>query len=118
MSSLQEVHKQVTQNLEALAQKYKSHADTRRRELIFAPGELVWVVLTKDRLPAHEYNKLRSRKIGPLKVLERINDNAYRVELPDHIMTANVFNVKYLSKFKGDNEDQDSGSNLLLPRET
>lgn len=118
VSSLQEVHKQVTQNLEALAQKYKSHADTRRRELIFAPGELVWVVLTKDRLPAHEYNKLRSRKIGPLKVLERINKNAYRVKLPDHIKTANVFNVKYLSKFKGDNEDQDSGSNLLLPRET
>lgn len=57
----------------------------------------------------HEYNKLRSRKLGPLKVLERINDNAYRVELPDHIKTANVFNVKYLSKFKGDNEDQDNG---------
>lgn len=118
VSSLQETHKLVAKNLESSAQKYKARADLRRCELIFSPGDLVWVVLTKDRLPAHEYNKLRSRKIGPVRVLERINENAYRLELPDHIKTANVFNVKYLSRFRGDNEEQDSEANLFQPGET
>lgn len=118
VSSLQDVHETVVRNLEESSRKYKAAADKSRRELLFQPGDLVWVVLTKDRLPAHEYNKLRSRKIGPVKVLERINQNAYRLELPDHIKTANVFNVKYLFKFKGDNDEQDSEANLLLPGET
>lgn len=118
VSSLQEVHRVVAQNLSEASQKYKARADKRRREVIFEPGELVWVVLTKDRMPLHEYNKLRSRKIGPVQVLERINNNAYMLQLPDNIKTANVFNVKYLSKFKGDNDVPDSEANLLPPGET
>lgn len=42
-----------------------------------------------------EFNKLRSRKIGLVSILERINANTYRVEILDHIKNANVFNVKY-----------------------
>lgn len=78
----------------------------------------MWVVMTKDRLPAHEYNKLKSRKLGLVEVLERINANSYRLQLPAHINTSNVFNVKYFSKFRGDNEVPDSETNLLLPGET
>lgn len=79
---------------------------------------MVWVVLTKDRMPAHAYNKLRSRKIGPVEVLERINDNAYRLRLPPHVKIVDVFNIKYLSKYRGDNAIPDLGTNLLLPGET
>ena len=118
VSSIQEVHKTVLRNLEESSSKYKAAADRKRRELIFNSRDLVWVVLTKDRMPAHEYNKLRSRKFGPVRALELINPNVYRLELPDHIKTANVFNVKYLTKFAGDNTDQDSEANLLLPGET
>ena len=39
-------------------------------------------VLTKERFSAHEYNKLKARKIGPLEVLEKINVNAYCLALP------------------------------------
>ncbi|KAF8092703.1 hypothetical protein N665_0403s0011 [Sinapis alba] len=102
--SKMDVHRTVTRNLEESSQKYKATADCKRREVIFEPDDLVWVVLTKDRLPLHEYNKLKSRKIGPVHVLEHINNNAYRLQLPPHIKTANVFNVKYLSKFNGMDE--------------
>ena len=51
-------------------------------------------------------------------MLEHINPNAYRLEFPEYIKTVNVFNVKYLPNFVGDNEKQDSEVNLLLPRET
>ena len=46
---------------------------------------------------AGEYNKLKERKIGPCEVLQKINDNAYRLRLSSHLKTSDVFNVKHLS---------------------
>lgn len=66
-------------------------------------------------MPAHAYNKLTSKKIGPLKVLECINDNAYRLELPADINTSNVFNVKYLLRYVSATTPLDSRSNLSYP---
>lgn len=113
VAALKDTHEQVSTNLSHLAQKYKFSADSRRREVIFEPGDLVWVVLTKDRMPLHEYNKLRSRKIRPIQIIERINNNAYRLQLPPDIKTANVFNVKYLKRYLG-NDVPDSETNLFL----
>ncbi|KAL0788306.1 hypothetical protein Bca101_004552 [Brassica carinata] len=62
-------------------------------------------------MPAHVYNKLKAKKIGPLTVLERINDNAYRLQLPANINTSDVFNVRYLSRFVPPDADPDSRSN-------
>ncbi|KFK30814.1 hypothetical protein AALP_AA6G029600 [Arabis alpina] len=118
VSELQLIHKTARESLETATTKYKAAADARRRELLFEPGDMVWVVLTKDRIPAAEYNKLNSKKIGPVEVLERINPNAYRVRLPAHIRTSDVFNVKHLSLFHGDNDVPDSWSNPLSPGET
>ena len=78
----------------------------------------MWVVLTRERFPPHEYNKLKSRKIDPLEVLKRINENAYQVKLPPHLRMSDVFNVKYLCPFRDDNEVLDSRSNLFPPEGT
>ena len=59
----------------------------------------VWAILTKDRFPVGEYNKLAARKIGHLEILEKINPNAYRLKLPSHMRTSDVFNVKALFGF-------------------
>lgn len=91
--------------------------DRSRRLVEFEVGDRVWVVLTKDRFSAGEYIKLVPRKIGPLEVLEKINFNAYRLRLPSHLKTADVFNVKHLIPYYGDNvEDgeKNSGANFLL----
>lgn len=117
VESLRGIHEEARLHLEKSATKYKVATDRHRRELLFDSGDLVWVYLTKDHLPSHEYNKLRSRKIGPVKVLERINDNAYRLELPEHLKTSNVFNLKYLTPYRGANDLQDSEANLLIPPE-
>ncbi|KAL2527315.1 CCHC-type domain-containing protein [Abeliophyllum distichum] len=75
-------------------------------------------VLTKERFPAHEYNKLKARRIGPVRILEKINANAYCLELPTGMKTTNIFNVKHLAPFLGDNPPTptvvpDSRSNLF-----
>ena len=115
MEKVLETHEQTTSNLATSTQIYKAAADTHRRRLLFEVGDLVWAVLTRDRMPAHSYNKLKAKKIGPLEVLERINDNAYRLQLPADITTSDVFNVKYLSRYFPPEQPSDSRSNPLHP---
>ncbi|KAG2323170.1 hypothetical protein Bca52824_016383 [Brassica carinata] len=69
-----DTHVQTKANLDASVTKYKATKDSHRRRLVFEVGDLVWAVLTRDRMPAHAYNKLKSKKISPLEVLERINE--------------------------------------------
>lgn len=115
VSDLQKVHVTAQQNLQQSAAKYKAAADTKRREVFFALGDQVWVYLTKERLPLREYNKLKSKKIGPVEIVECINPNAYRVKLPPGLRTSDVFNVKYLSPFHGVNDPADSWTNPPSP---
>ncbi|PKI57955.1 hypothetical protein CRG98_021670 [Punica granatum] len=80
----------------------------------FEVGDFVWVVLTKVRFSAGDYHKLTTRKIGPMEVVEKINLNAYRLKLPSHIRTADVFNVKHLIPYASDSsDDDDSRANSL-----
>ena len=57
-------------------------------------------------------------KIGPVEIVEKINSNAYRLKLPSHIRTADVFNVKHLFPFtKYSSDDLDLMPNSVHPRE-
>nr|GFA40121.1 hypothetical protein [Tanacetum cinerariifolium] len=60
----------------------------------FEACDFVWAVLTKDRFPVGENNKVSAKKIGLLEIVEKINFNAYRLKLPSHIRCSDVFNVK------------------------
>lgn len=117
VTDIKRIHEIAHTNLEASADKYKASADSHRRRLMFEVGDLVWAVLTKDRMPSHAYNKLKAKKFGPLKVLERINDNAYRLQLPADVNTSDVFNVRYLSRFvpPDPSDSRTNPSNLAGP---
>ena len=74
----------------------------------------MWAVLTKERFPVGEYNKLSAKKIGPVEIIEKINRNTYRLKLPSHKRTVDVFNVKHLVLFIGDSsDDSDSRPNSV-----
>ncbi|KFK29650.1 hypothetical protein AALP_AA7G160900 [Arabis alpina] len=92
-----------------------------RRRLVFEVGDLVWVVLTRDRMRTGTYNKLKAKKIGPVEVLERINDNAYRLRLPPDITTSDSFVLLFgssrfqtpvISDFRLDNFGDTRGTDL------
>ena len=106
----------VHDNLLKVTSKYKQVVDKKRRHVEFDVGDYMWAVLTKDRFPVGEYNKLSAKKIGPVEIVEKINSNAYRLKLPSHIRTADVFNVKHLVPFTGDSsDDSDSRPNYVQP---
>jgi len=53
--------------------------------MVFEPEDWVWLHLRKDRFPSQRKSKLQPRGDGPFKVLERINDNAYKIDLPSEM---------------------------------
>ena len=62
--------------------KYKLIGDKGRKHVVFAPGDLVWLHLRKDIFPYLRKSKVMPHADVPFKVLEKINDNAYELELP------------------------------------
>jgi hypothetical protein len=77
-----------SRNLSKIAISRTKHSDSHRCEINFEVGDLVWVVLTRDRFLVSEYNKLRERKIRLCEILQKINDNPYRLHLPSHLNRA------------------------------
>ncbi len=53
--------------------------------------------MRKERFPTKRKTKLDPRGDGPFQVLEQINDNAYKIDLPDEYNVSSTFNVADLS---------------------
>ena len=83
--AMKELHNQVKERLHNSSQEYKRRADQHRRQLQFEVGDLILAHLRKERFLKGTYNKLKMKKIEPCKVLMKIGENAYEIELPDGI---------------------------------
>jgi hypothetical protein len=68
-------------NTEKKNEQYATKANKGRRQVIFEPGDWAWVHMRKERFSARR-RKLHPRGDGPFQVLERINNHAYKLDLP------------------------------------
>ncbi|KAK1668772.1 hypothetical protein QYE76_056931 [Lolium multiflorum] len=116
---------------ELIEKKGKSNAArmNKCKEMLFKPGDMVWVHFRKDRFPKLRKSKLLPRGAGPYKVLAEINDNAYSIDLSeDDFSVSNSFNVADLTPydgedlgasrstpFEGGGDDEDIPTSLLPP---
>ena len=57
------------------------------------------VHLRKEWVPTWEYSKLKQRKIGLFRNLQKINDNVYIIDLPKYYAISNTFNVQDLYEY-------------------
>jgi hypothetical protein len=96
---VKKLHESVRQHIEKKNEQYANKANKGRRQVIFEPGDWVWVHMRKKRFPARRRSKLHPREDGPFQVLERINDNAYKLDLPGEYNISATFNVSDLSLF-------------------
>jgi hypothetical protein len=80
-------------------ERVASQANKGRRRVIFEPGDWVWVHMCKERFPAHRKTKLHPQGDGSFQILEKINDNAHKVDLPGEYKVSTTFTIFDLSPF-------------------
>ena len=91
--------------------------DKGRKQLILEPGDLVWLHLRKDRFPELRKSKLMPRADGPFKVLQRINENAYKLDLPADFGVSPTFNIADLKPYLGEEDELESRTTQMQERE-
>jgi translation initiation factor IF-1 len=102
------LHETTKLQIEKMNEKYRIAANKGRKEMKLEPGDLVWVHLRKDRFPDLRKSKLMPRAAGPYKVLAKINDNAYTLELPPDFGVSHTFNISDLKPYMGDKDEIES----------
>ena len=107
---VKKLHEKVRLNIEKQTEHYAKQANKGRKQVIFEPGDWVWLHLRKERFPAKRKTKLQPRGDGPFQVIARVNDNAYKLDLPGEYNVSATFNVADLSPF---NAESDSRTNLF-----
>jgi hypothetical protein len=86
---IHKIHAQTRKNIEHMNTKYQIAGSKGRKEISFKPGDLIWLHLRKDRFPTLCKSKLMHHADGPFTVLEKINDNAYKLNLPKEFGVSN-----------------------------
>ena len=96
---VKQVHEKARLNIERNTEQYVKQANKGRRQIVFEPRGWVWVHSRKERFPSQRQSKLLRRGDGPFKVLERINDNSYKLDFPGEYNVSATFSVTDLSFF-------------------
>jgi hypothetical protein len=101
------LYETTKENIACMNAKYKISGDKGRKQLDFSPGDLVWLHLRKERLPDLGKSKLVPRADGLFKVLEKINENAYNLDLPAYFGVSPTFNIADLKPYLGEEDEHE-----------
>nr|GEU39463.1 putative reverse transcriptase domain-containing protein [Tanacetum cinerariifolium] len=92
---------QIKIRIQAARDRQKSYADLKRKPMDFQVGDKVMLKVSpwKRVVRFGKWEKLNPRYIGPFKVLSKVRDVAYRLELPQQLSRVhNTFHVSNLKK--------------------
>ncbi|WVZ90355.1 LOW QUALITY PROTEIN: hypothetical protein U9M48_036664, partial [Paspalum notatum var. saurae] len=109
----EDLHETTKESIERMNANYKLAADKGRRQLDFEPGDLVWLHLRRDRFSELRKSKLMPRADGPFKVLHKVNENAYKLDLPADFVVSPTFNVADLKPYLGEEDELESGTTQM-----
>ncbi|WVZ84697.1 hypothetical protein U9M48_031693 [Paspalum notatum var. saurae] len=103
-----ELHKTTKDNIEKINERYRDAGNKGRKKINLEPGDLVWLHSRKDRFPDLRKSKLMPRADGPFKIIEKINDNVYKLELPPEFGVSPTFNIVALKPYLGEEDELES----------
>ncbi|GKB43223.1 putative reverse transcriptase domain-containing protein [Tanacetum coccineum] len=96
---------QIKQRMQAARDRQKSYADLKRKPMEFQVGDKVMLKVSPWKGVVHfgKRGKLNPRYVGPFKVLEKVGEVAYKLELPEELSRVhNTFHVSNLKKCYAD----------------
>ena len=99
---IKKLHEDVHLNIEKKNAKYVEQENRHKKLVEFEVRDLVWIHLRNDRFPSSKFGKLKPRVDGPFNIIEKIGDNAYKLELPVDYDISPIFNVKDLRPYHGE----------------
>ncbi|GKF35352.1 hypothetical protein Tco_0108552 [Tanacetum coccineum] len=91
--------------MQAVRDRQKSYADLKHKPMEFQVGDKVMlkVLPWKGFVRFGKRGKLNPRYVGPCKVLEKVREVAYKLELPEELSRVhNMFHVSNLKKCHAD----------------
>nr|GFB89155.1 putative reverse transcriptase domain-containing protein [Tanacetum cinerariifolium] len=91
--------------MQAPRDRQKSYADLKRKRMEFQVGDKVMLKVSpwKGVVRFGKRGKLNPRYVGSFKVLERVGDVAYKLDLPEELNRVhNTFHVSNLKKCHAD----------------
>ncbi|GKB43031.1 putative reverse transcriptase domain-containing protein [Tanacetum coccineum] len=91
---------QIKQRMQAAHDRQKSYADLKHKPMEFQVGDKVMLKVSpwKGVVRFGKQGKLNPRYVGPFKVLEKVGEVAYKLELPEELRR--VHNTFYVSNLK------------------
>ncbi|GKD96902.1 putative reverse transcriptase domain-containing protein [Tanacetum coccineum] len=96
---------QIKKKMQAACDRQKSYADLKRKPMEFQVGDKVMLKVSpwKGVVRFGKRGKLNPRYVGPFKVLEKVREVAYKLELPEELSRDhNTFHVSNLKKCYAD----------------
>ncbi|GKE19226.1 hypothetical protein Tco_1426803 [Tanacetum coccineum] len=91
--------------MQAARDRQKSYADLKHKPMEFEVGDKVMLKVSpwKGVVRFGKRGKLNPRFVGPFKVIKRVGDIAYKLELPEELSRVhNTFHVSNLKKCHAD----------------
>nr|GEV39902.1 retrotransposon protein, putative, Ty3-gypsy subclass [Tanacetum cinerariifolium] len=96
---------QIKQRMQAARDRQKSYAYLKRKSMEFHVDDKVMLKVSpwKGVVRFDKWGKLNPRYVGPFKVLERVGDVSYKIDLPEEVSRVyNTFQVSNLKKCHAD----------------
>jgi hypothetical protein len=107
------MHETSKLNIEKMNEKFRIAASKGCKEVKLESGDLVCLHLRKERFSELRKSKLMSRAAGPFKILAKINDNAYKLELPSEFGVSHRFNISDLRPYLREEDEMPSRTTLM-----